>query len=101
MLISAEDYRFEDSKIAQGFDSIVKQLDKPKVIASSGRPTFVYSPKYRTAQELYDMIKTVGADNLSIGPHHDDMPNLGAADEFAFDPNLNLILFTTSPFSSF
>ena len=99
MLISAEDYRFEDSKIAQGFDSIVKQLDKPKVIASSGRPTFVYSPKYRTAQELYDMIKTVGADNLSIGPHHDDMPNLGAADEFAFDPNLNLILFTTSPFS--
>ena len=99
MLISAEDYRFEDSKIAQGFDSIVKQLDKPRIIASSGRPTFIYSPKYRTAEELYDMIKSVGADNLSVGPHHDDMPNLGAADEFGFDPNLNLILFTTSPFS--
>jgi type II secretory pathway component GspD/PulD (secretin) len=94
MLVSAEDYRFEDSKIAQGIDSIIKQLDKPKVIASSGRPTFLYSPKYRSAKELYEMVKTVGADF-----HQGDKPNTGAADEFFYDENLNLILFTTSPFS--
>ena len=94
MLVSAEDYRFEDSKVAQGIDSIIKQLDKPKVIASSGRPTFLYSPKYRSAKELYKMVKNVGADF-----NKDDRPNTGAADDFFYDENLNLILFTTSPFS--
>ena len=31
VLISAEDYRIDDTKGAQGFDSIVKELDKPKL----------------------------------------------------------------------
>ena len=41
LLISAEDYRFEDTPGAQGFDSIVRELDKPKLVSGSGRLTYV------------------------------------------------------------
>ena len=41
LLISAEDYRFNDTPGAQGFDSIVKELDKPKLVSSSGRATYI------------------------------------------------------------
>ena len=43
LLISAEDYRFEDSPGAQGFDSIVRELDKPKLVSNSGSLTYVYT----------------------------------------------------------
>ncbi|MBR2345137.1 MAG: hypothetical protein IKA71_05065 [Lentisphaeria bacterium] len=100
LLVSAEDYRFEDSDIAQGFDSIIKELDKPKVVSSSGRPTFVYSPKYRTAEDLLAMVRTIGADCVSTpSANVDNMTNLGGADDLASDPGLNLLFFTASPFS--
>ncbi len=100
LLVSAEDYRFNDSDIAQGFDSIIKELDKPKVVSSSGRPTFVYSPKYRTAEDLLAMVRTVGADCVSTpSANVDNMTNLGGADDLASDPGLNLLFFTASPFS--
>ena len=56
LLISAEDYRFEDSPGAQGFDSIVRELDKPKLVSGSGRLTYVYSPKFRSSEDLMEMV---------------------------------------------
>ncbi len=94
VLISAEDYRFEDSDVAQGFDSIVKELDKPKLVSNSGRMTYLYSPKYRSAEELKEMVGQIGT--YSIDPQ---MNNVGGGDVVVSDPGLNLLFFKTSPFS--
>ncbi|MBE6367951.1 MAG: hypothetical protein E7052_08620 [Lentisphaerae bacterium] len=94
LLISAEDYRFQDTPRAQGFDSIVKELDQPKLVASSGRKTYVYSPKYRSSQELMEMVNEVGAYSKNAV-----MNNVGGTDVMINDAGLNLIFFNTAPFS--
>ncbi len=94
VLISAEDYRFEDSDVAQGFDSIVKELDKPKLISNSGRMTYLYSPKYRSSEELKEMVGEIGT--YSVDPV---MNNVGGGDVVVNDPGLNLLFFKTTPFS--
>ena len=94
LLISAEDYRFQDTPNAQGFDSIVKALDKPKLVSSSGRQTYVYVPKYRSSADLADMISSVGLYSKSV-----IMNNVGGTDVVAEDSGLNLLFFCTAPFS--
>ena len=94
VLISAEDYRFDDTPTAQGFDSIVKELDKPKLVASSGRKTYVYSPKYRSSAEIMAMVNAIGTFGKDVV-----MGNLGGTDVTVNDPGLNLIFFNTAPFS--
>ena len=94
LLISAEDYRFNDTPGAQGFDSIVKELDKPKLVASSGRVTYVYSPVYRSSAELMEMVNAVGTYSANAA-----MNNVGGTDVTVNDPGLNLIFFNTAPFS--
>ena len=94
LLISAEDYRFNDTPGAQGFDSIVKELDKPKLVASSGRVTYVYSPVHRSSAELMEMVNAVG-----IYTANKEMNNVGGTDVTINDPGLNLIFFNTAPFS--
>ncbi|MBR2508369.1 MAG: hypothetical protein IKB71_01345, partial [Lentisphaeria bacterium] len=94
LLISAEDYRFEDSPGAQGFDSIVRELDKPKLVSGSGRLTYVYSPKFRSSEDLMEMVKNVGAYS-----RNEAMNNVGGNDVLMEDPDLNLIFFNTAPFS--
>ena len=94
LLISAEDYRFNDTPNAQGFDSIVKALDKPKLVSSSGRQTYVYVPKFRSSADLADMISSVGLYSKSV-----IMNNVGGTDVVAEDSGLNLLFFCTAPFS--
>ncbi|MBR7156524.1 MAG: hypothetical protein IKD22_06785, partial [Lentisphaeria bacterium] len=94
LLISAEDYRFEDTPGAQGFDSIVRELDKPQLISSSGRLTYVYAPRFRSSQDLLEMVKNVGAYSRS-----EAMNNVGGNDILLEDPELNLLFFNTAPFS--
>ncbi len=94
LLISAEDYRFNDTPNAQGFDSIVRELDKPKLLSASGRNSFVYSPIYRSSAEILNMVKQVGANTVSLV-----MGNPGATDSLAEDPGLNLVFFHIAPFS--
>ena len=94
LLISAEDYRFDDTPNAQGFDSIVKALDKPKLVSSSGRQTFVYSPKHRSSSELIEMISEIGLYSKDAV-----MNNVGGNDAVAEDPGLNLLFFCIAPFS--
>ena len=94
LLISAEDYRFNDTPGAQGFDSIVKELDKPKLVSSSGRKTYVYSPKFRSSAELKEMIGNVGIYGRDL-----EMNNIGGTDVVMEDAGLNLLFFNTAPFS--
>ena len=94
LLISAEDYRFEDTPGAQGFDSIVRELDKPKLVSGSGLLTYVYSPKFRSSEDLMEMVKNVGAYS-----RNEAMNNVGGNDVLMEDPDLNLIFFNTAPFS--
>ena len=94
LLISAEDYRFEDGASGQGFDTIVKILDQPKTASITGRPMYVYSPVYRSAAELQEMVNEVGAFK-----QNEAMDILGGTDKLVTDSGLNLIFFKTSPFS--
>ena len=94
LLISAEDYRFEDTPGAQGIDSIIRELDKPRMVARAGNKSYIYNPKYRSAQELADMVREVGTYSANT-----KMNNLGGIDTMVCDPGLNLIFFYTAPFS--
>lgn len=94
LLISAEEYRFEDSPSAQGFDSIVKELDKPGLVSGTGKLTYAYAPKFRSSEDLLEMVKNVGA-----YMRNNTMNNVGGEDILLEDPELNLLFFTTAPFS--
>ena len=94
LMVSAEDYRFEDSEIGQGIDSIIATLDKPKVVSVTGQPMYVYQPKYRSAAELRTMIRNAGADVAD-----DVTENIGGSDRIRCDEALNLIFFKTTNFS--
>ena len=94
LMVSAEDYRFEDSEIGQGIDSIIATLDKPKVVSVTGQPMYVYQPKYRSATELRTMLRNAGADVAD-----DVTENIGGADRIRCDEALNLLFFKTTNFS--
>ncbi len=94
LMVSAEDYRFEDSETGQGIDSIIATLDKPKVVSVTGQPMYVYQPKYRSASELRTMLRNAGADVAD-----DVTENIGGSDRIRCDEALNLIFFKTTNFS--
>lgn len=94
IMVSAEDYRFEDSEAGQGIDSIIEMLDKPGVASVPGTAIYVYKPKYRSAEELRDMIEAAGADVAD-----DVTENIGGNDLIRCDTGLNLLVFNTTQFS--
>ena len=94
VMVSAEDYRFEDAENGQGIDSIIELLDKPGVISATGGAVYVYQPKYRSAEELRDMIEAAGANVAD-----DVTENIGGTDLIRCDPGLNLLVFDTTQFS--
>ena len=94
IMVSAEDYRFEDAENGQGIDSIIETLDKPGVISATGGSVYVYQPKYRSAEELRDMIEAAGADVAD-----DVTENVGGTDLIRCDTGLNLLVFDTTQFS--
>jgi len=94
IMVSAEDYRFEDSEEGQGIDSIIEMLDKPGVASVPGTAIYVYKPKYRSAGELRDMIEAAGANVAD-----DVTENIGGNDLIRCDEGLNLLVFNTTQFS--
>ena len=101
IMISAEEVRFEDTAEGMGFDSIMKELDTPKMRASSGSSYFVYSPLYRNAAELEDMLGKVGANTVWTAEDSEGNETLlnDGIDKIKTDPGLNLLFFNTSCFS--
>lgn len=94
VMVSAEDYRFADSENGQGIDSIVATLDQPNVVSVTGQPTYLYSPKHRSASELRAMVRAAGADVAE-----DATENIGGSDRIRCDEPLNLMFFKTTLFS--
>jgi len=94
IMVSAEDYRFEDAENGQGIDSIIELLDKPGVVSATGGAVYVYQPKYRSAEELRDMIEAAGANVAD-----DVTENIGGTDLIRCDDTLNLLVFDTTQFS--
>lgn len=103
VMISAEDYRFDDAEGVMGFDTIMKMLDVPKITNASGSAFYVYNPVYRSAAELQNMVASVGAaakEEISGSEDVlDDALLLDGCDQFVTDPGLNLIFFKTARFS--
>lgn len=94
IMVSAEDYRFEDSEEGQGIDSIIEMLDKPGVASVPGTAIYVYQPKYRSAKELRKMLIAAGANVAD-----DVTENVGGNDLIRCDEGLNLLVFNTTQFS--
>lgn len=103
VMISAEDYRFDDAEGVMGFDTIMKMLDVPKITNASGSAFYVYNPVFRSAAELQNMVASVGAaakEEISGSEDVlDDALLLDGCDQFVTDPGLNLIFFKTARFS--
>jgi len=67
LIISAEADRFGKQENGMGIDEIVKTLDQPKLMNSSGTTRYVYFPKYRNAAELRELIWNVGSTHIYDG----------------------------------
>lgn len=67
LIISAEADRFGKQESGQGIDEIVKTLDQPKIINSSGIVRYVYFPKYRSAEQLRELVWNVGSTHVYDG----------------------------------
>ena len=65
ILVSAEEYRFKDSKEeGKGIDSIVALLDRPGLTYAPSAETYVYFPRISRAANLRDMLIKVGSSEL-------------------------------------
>ncbi len=94
LMVAAEDYRFKDSTNGMGIDSLIASLDKPGIMNSSGQPKYIYFPANRSAKELQEMIKLVGA-NVS----NDTVELIGGKDKFEVDGDLNCLFLNTALYS--
>ncbi|MBQ6596290.1 MAG: hypothetical protein IJH79_01950 [Lentisphaeria bacterium] len=92
ILVSAEDYRFQNNGRGDSIDEIVARLDQPNIAYTSGRPLFIYFPKVNAAANLKEMVKNVGA---SVN----DFEFTGGTDALVVDGGLNA-LFVAAPYWS-
>ncbi len=61
LLVSAEEYRFKDSKNGEGIDTIIAKLDKAGLATVSNDSAWVYFPKFLPAATLKKMLSVVGS----------------------------------------
>ena len=64
VLVSAEEYRFKDSKDGKGIDSIIKSLDRKGLSYAPEAGVYVYFPRISRAANLRDMLIKVGSHEL-------------------------------------
>ncbi len=92
LLVSAEDYRFQDHGSGDSIDEIIAKLDQPGIAFSSGRPNFLYFPKVNAAANLKEMVRNVGA----VGS---DVELFGGTDTLVVDGGLNALFIAAPPWS--
>lgn len=96
LLVSAEDYRFTDeSKPGMSIDAIVAMLDKPRLTSSSGSLTYLYFPKYFSAEALCSLLAQVGAN-----VEGDNVELQYGRDSLGFDEGLNAMLMYVPRYSA-
>ena len=95
LMVSAEDYRFEDQPNGMGIDSLVAMLDDPALgEISYGNPFFIYMPKFVPARNLQPLIENSGM-NIS------DVTELWQGQDLvAYDPDLNWLIFDVENYSA-
>lgn len=87
LIVSAEQYRFEDNGKGESIGSIISRLDKKGFPYSSGKPKFIYYPKANIAANLKKMLLNVGAaSGTSV-----DFSN--GIDAIVVDGQLNALVF--------
>ncbi len=64
VMVSAEAYRFADSKDGKGLDAIVAKLDRPGLSFLPDAEVRLYFPKISRASNLRDMLLKVGSSDL-------------------------------------
>ena len=64
LLVSAEEYRFADSKDGKGIDGIVASLDRPGLTFLPDADAHIYFPRISRASNLRDMLIKVGSSEL-------------------------------------
>lgn len=89
LLVSAEDYRFQQNGSGNSIDEIIERLDKPGIGFSSGRPKFIYFPKVNSAANLREML-------INSGASAKDNEFANGIDVLTVDGNLNA-LFIAAP----
>jgi len=92
VLVSAEDYRFENNGKGDSIDEIIAELDQPGMLYTSGKARFIYFPKVNAAANLREMVKNVGASGNDVEFTH-------GVDNLIVDGGLNA-LFVAAPFWS-
>ena len=94
LIVSAEDYRFNDHPNGMGIDTLVATLDNPALGAISyGNPFFIYMPKFGPARNLQPLIENVG---MNI---NDATELWQGQDLVAYDPDLNWLIFDVENYS--
>jgi len=92
VLVSAEDYRFENNGKGDSIDEIIAELDQPGMYYTVGKPRFIYFPKVNAAANLREMVKNVGATGNDVEFTH-------GVDNLIVDGGLNA-LFIAAPYWS-
>ncbi len=92
LLVSAEDYRFKDSKAGEGIDTIIAKLDKKNLATVSNDNAYVYFPKHLPAATLMEMLKVVGTNEL-------DPQFVISPDTMLVDGQLNLLMICAPEWS--
>jgi len=92
VLVSAEDYRFENKGKGDSIDEIIAELDQPEMYYTSGKPRMIYFPKVNAAANLREMLMNVGASGNDVEFTH-------GVDRLVVDGGLNA-LFIAAPFWS-
>ncbi len=64
LIVSAEDYRFKDTKNGEGIDTLVSRLDRENLTYPHKSDTFIYFPKINLAATMMDMLTKVGSNEL-------------------------------------
>ena len=92
LLVSAEEYRFSDSKNGEGIDSIIAKLDKQNLATVSNTSAWVYFPKHLPAATLMNMLKVVGS-------NEEDPQFAISPDSMLVDAELNMLMVCAPPWS--
>ena len=96
LLVSAEEYRFtEEAKPGMSIDAIVAMLDKPRLTSSSGSLTYLYFPKYFSAEALCTLLSQVGAN-----VEGDNVELQYGRDSLGYDTGLNAMLMYVPRYSA-
>ena len=85
VLVSAEEYRFKDSKSGKGIDNIIKSLDRKGLSYAPDAGVYVYFPRISRAANLRSML-------LKVGSHELDPQFVVAPSCIMVDGELNALL---------